>query len=187
MNKRIVYLVVLLVVLIIAAVYFFKQTDQTAEVSPEKQETEKATEIKKTDVDVNKNPEKFPADIPIEQGAAILQNYNATAPDGRFQATRVFETKDTLAANLTIYRNYLTKSGYEVKSTVDQPNYKMVFGTKGNASLQISIDQNSVSNIKTVSISYTEQGKAPAPATNTAPAPTNTAPATPPTAPTPAQ
>jgi hypothetical protein len=67
-----------------------------------------------------------------------------------------------LADNLTLYKEYLAKAGYKLQSTVDQPTYKMVSGTKGNASLQVSIDENSQFKTKTVNISYTETANAPA-------------------------
>jgi hypothetical protein len=168
MNNKLVVLLVLLLLAIIGGAFYLKMDKGTGPDPMKGDASEKPKEVTKTEVPVDKAPEKFPSDMPIEAGSAILQNYNATAPDGRFQATRVFETKESLATNLTIYRNYLTKSGYEIKSTIDQPNYKMVYGTKGNASIQVSIDQNTVSNIKTVSISYTEQPEQPSqsPSTN---------------------
>ncbi len=112
--------------------------------------------ITTSEVDFAKAPQKFPADIPIESGAKITQNYNATTADGHLQATRVFETKKSLEDNFKIYTNYLTKAGYEVKSTVDQTNYKMVYGIKDNSTIQVSIDENSQLNVKTVNISYIE-------------------------------
>ncbi len=150
--------VILLIVVISLLMMFVVKKKQPTTVQTQ---TSQNNLVKKQDVDVNKNPEKFPADIPIESGAKITQNYNATAQDGRFQATRVFETKKTLDENLTIYKNYLSKAGYKVQSTVDQNNYKMIFGTKDEASLQISIDNNTAFNIKTVSINYTETPTAP--------------------------
>ncbi len=111
---------------------------------------------KKTEVDSSEAPEKFPSDIPIEAGARITQNYNATTADGRFQATREFESTKTLAENLTLYRNYMTSEGWEVRSTVDQENYKMLFGVKDNTNLQISMDFNSELETRRVTIFFTE-------------------------------
>ena len=119
-------------------------------------ENKEQIQIVKKEVDKAKSPEKFPSNIPIESGAVITQNYNATAPDGRFQATRVFQTTKSLAENLTIYKKYLEDNDWKVASTVNLDNYKMIFGTKGNSQLQVSIDQNSESKDKTVNISYTE-------------------------------
>ena len=123
--------------------------DQVAEES-------QPAQVEKTNVDFSKVPEKFPTNIPIEPGAKLTQNYNATTPDGQFQATRTFETQEALATNLKLYTEFLTDDGWEIKATTDDPTFKMVLGTKGKQSLQVSIDENKVTKIKTVSISYTE-------------------------------
>lgn len=113
--------------------------------------------IVKTDVSTDRDPDKFPTGIPIEAGANVTQNYNATAKDGRFQATKVFETNRSLAENSALYQDWMTDDGWDIRSTVDQENYKMIFGVKGDyQQLQISIDNNETFNIRTVNISYTE-------------------------------
>lgn len=122
----------------------------------------KKTEIVKTEVDKTKDPQKFPAGVPIETGAKITQNYNATAPDGRFQATKAFETAKTLADNFTLYQKYMKDSGWDIQSTVNQDNYKALFGVKGSTNLQVSMNNNTNLKIKTITISYTEIPVAPA-------------------------
>ncbi len=150
-------LVVLIMIVALAAAVtvvmtFFMKKDKAE--NPRSEEVRQ--EITKTEVEANKDPEKFPTGIPIESGAKITQNYNATAADGRFQATKVFETNRTLAQNLTTYQEYMRSNGWEIQSTVDEENYKMVFGTKEGETLQVSIDNNLAQNIKSVNISYTE-------------------------------
>lgn len=108
----------------------------------------------KTNVDYSKLPEKFPASIPIESGAKITQNFNASSPDGNFQSTRAFETKETLAANLKLYTEFLKKDGWEIKATIDKPDLKMVFGQKDTEGIQVTMNENSITKKKTVSISY---------------------------------
>lgn len=155
-KKFVVVILVIAIAAIIASLVYAMMVRKNAGQSGTKDENKDQIQIVKKEVDKAKAPEKFPSDIPIEAGAVITQNYNATAPDGRFQATRVFETKKTLAENLTIYKDYLEEDNWKVASTVNLENYKMVFGSKGKAQLQVSIDQNSESKVKTVSISYTE-------------------------------
>lgn len=120
-----------------------------------KQSTPK-TLAEKTKVAESQLPDKFPADLPIEANAEITQNYNASTEDGRFQATRTFETKKTLSENLSIYRQYLNNNGWAVESTVDEPTYKKISGSKGIQVLQISLSENANTRVKTVSISLTE-------------------------------
>lgn len=149
--KLLVVVAALLALLFVAYQMSTKSRDaQPAAANPQ------LAEVEKVNVDYSQAPEKFPADIPIEPGAQITQNYNATSPDGRFQATRTFVTEAALATNLRLYTEYLTNNGWEIKATTDNPTYKMVMGAKGNQSIQVSIDENKVTKIKTVSISYTE-------------------------------
>lgn len=110
----------------------------------------------KTDIPVDKLPDKFPVNVPVEDGAEISQNYNASTKDGSVQATREFVTNKTLAENLTIYKKYLQDNGWIVSATVDTETYKMVAGSKEKQELQISIGENTASKVKTVSISLTQ-------------------------------
>ncbi len=152
-KKMLVGLIVIIALAIGATlvISIFKKDDapQTAPVveSPIKE---------KKEVPVDKLPDKFPAGLPIETGATISQNYNASTKDGRFQATRVFETKATLAENYALYTKWLKDNGWTLGSTVDTDTYKMVSGSKTKQELQISIDENSATKVKTVSMSLTE-------------------------------
>ncbi len=152
--KRILVGLVILVVIsgVVALVVFFVRKNKP---QPNATNTKVESPIKKTEVSSDKLPDKFPANLPIEAGANISQNYNANANDGRFQATRAFETKETLAKNLTIYTEYLKTNGWTIGSSVDQPAYKMVSGSKGKQQLQISMSENSGTKVKTVSMSLT--------------------------------
>lgn len=160
-----VILVLVIVVLgFTALMYVYSVTqDKVTDV-----ETVDKPVVTKQDVPVTETPNRFPQDVPIETGAKITQNYNATAADGRYQATRTFETARTLDANFKLYSDYLKANGWKVEANVDTETYKMLLGSNGNAQLQISINENSVTKAKTVDISYTELsvGQTGAPAAN---------------------
>jgi hypothetical protein len=151
--KRVLLIVLGIVVLAIVAAWFISKRQV-----PEKQQVliDLGTSIEKTNVAADQNPEKFPTNIPIEAGAKIVQNYNATAGGGRFQATRVFETGKTLNENLKIYQDFMKADGWAIQSTVNQANYKMLFASKGDSYLQVSMNDNQVNKTKTVNISYSE-------------------------------
>jgi 16S rRNA C967 or C1407 C5-methylase (RsmB/RsmF family) len=136
--------------------------------SKDNNKTPQAQQIKvtKTEKAPTELPDKFPKDIPMETGAKVVQNYNATTEDGRFQATRVFESKKTIDENLKIYEEYLKTSKYTLDPVVSVNNYKAVSGKKLNAQLQISLDYNTNTKISTVSINYTEVGKVSVPGGN---------------------
>ncbi len=112
--------------------------------------------VTKTEVPKNQLPNKFPDNIPIESGAEVVDNYNASTTDGRYQATRTFVTEGSLAGNLKLYSDYLKDNGWTTQAVVDQSTYKMVVGMKDKQQLQIAIDENSSSKVKTVTISLTE-------------------------------
>lgn len=157
MNKYIAIGLAVLLVIVGVVYWFFVKPVKTVPVNQASQnQIKEKKEIVKKDVAPDVVPERFPANIPIESGAKITQNYNATAPDGRFQATRVFATSLTLAQNLKIYRDFLVKDGWKIETTLDMENYKMILGSKANAQLQVSIDNNAAIGLKTVNISYTE-------------------------------
>lgn len=161
-GKKIIFWV--LAILIAVAIIFalVKKLIETPKETPK--EPVVAAGIQKTEVDHSKLPDKFPADIPIEQGATVTQNYNSTIGDGLFQATRVFETKKSLAENFKLYQDVLTKNGYiiGVNDTVDQPSAKAISARKGNTQVQITIEENQVSHIRTINISVTIGSSSPA-------------------------
>lgn len=113
--------------------------------------------VTKTEVPKNQAPQGFPADIPIEKGATITQNYNATADNGLVQATRTFITKQTLDQNFTIYSNYLKNAGWSITNTLNLSTTKVLSAKKGDANLQITISTNSITKVNTVDISYSSQ------------------------------
>lgn len=110
----------------------------------------------KKNIPTKEVPDKFPKDIPIEEGAKITQNYNATAADGRYQATRAFETSKTLDANYKIYSDYMKNNGWKIESNVNEATFKTLLGTNGDAKLQVNMNENSVTKVKTVDISLTD-------------------------------
>lgn len=118
--------------------------------------TPQPAQVQKTNVDFSKTPEKFPANIPLEANARTTQNFNATTPDGVFQAVRTFVTGKSLADNLALYTDFLKKDGWTIKGTLDNPTYKMIIGAKDKSNIQISIDENKVTKERTVSVSYSE-------------------------------
>lgn len=143
-------LVIAIVFLLLATIFFISFYQLKFNKHPQ-------IKIEKTIVDSAELPELFPKDIPIEKDAKITQNYNATSPDGRFQATRAFETKKTLDENLKIYQDYFKKNKWEVQSTLDtDANYKMIFAVKLPYQVQISMNKNTTTGVKTVDISLTK-------------------------------
>lgn len=154
-NKKIIVVVVLVLFVAVAIGLFLKQKVSNKLFDQSKTDEAKV-KITKTHVDFSKTPEKFPENVPIESTAKLTQNYNSTTSEGHFQATRTFETQSTLEENFKLYTDFLKIDGWDIRANTDTPTYKMLLGIKGSQSLQITIDENMGSLIKTVSISYGE-------------------------------
>jgi superoxide dismutase len=105
-------------------------------------------------VEPTKLPKDFPASIPLETGAKMVDNYNSTAEDGTYQATRVFESKKTLSQNFSLYEAFLKQDGWKLLATKDDEKLKVLSASKDNGMLQISMTQGTTG-IVLVNISYT--------------------------------
>ncbi len=150
-SKAVIWLCLLAGIIALAAIIVFKQ-------SATKNSEIKSTELKveQKDVDISKLPDTFPADIPLEAGAKITQNYNATTNDGRSQATRAFETTKTLDENYKIYTNYIKNGGWTLGTGVDQKNFKVITASKNGQVLQITMNLNLGTQVKTINITLSQ-------------------------------
>lgn len=152
-NHKWLWLVFVLVVMVGAA-FWVVTIFKTKEVQPNIVKQENFT-VTRTQVDQSKLPEKFPADIPLEKNATTTDNYNASATNGMFQATRKFETAKTLDANFKLYSDFFSKNGWQITNTINQPELKVVFAVKDGVQAQAVIAKNSVTKKSTVEISIT--------------------------------
>lgn len=161
MKKTIVIIIVVIVILGLGGVAYYVVQNQTGKVTNKNNQNQAKQQLNVTKSEKNTNelPDKFPTDIPIETGAKIIQNYNASTPDGRFQATRVFESAKSMDENLKIYKDYLTSKNYKLQPVVEVPNFKSISGTNDNMNLQVSMNYNASTKITTVSINLTQLPK----------------------------
>lgn len=112
-----------------------------------------------TDIAQDRLPEKFPVNIPLEAGAKILKNYNAVSPQGRVQASRVFESTKPVAVNFDIYKNFVSQKPddwkilYELNSS-SQPDYKALFAKGIAGVLNITIRRGAQPGTSIVDISF---------------------------------
>jgi hypothetical protein len=137
------------VIIVGATAAFYKKGGAPVAAKP-------AFKVEKKEIDLSKLPDKFPADIPQEKGAKVVQNYTATTNDGRFQATRVFETAKTLDENVKIYSDYMDKQGWVAGTATNTKTLRVVNGTKGDLTLQVTVNENSATKTKTVNITVTQ-------------------------------
>ncbi len=159
-NKKVTTILIALVVVVVVlfvVVKSLKHTTEPAATGSKQAGSSTVMQVKTTEVPTTQTPEAFPADIPIEKGAKILQNFNATAENGLFQASRVFETAKSPADNFKIYSDYIQNNGWKLVTSVNQEKLKVLSAQKGKGNLQISIGQNVTTKVNSVSITYSEQ------------------------------
>lgn len=142
-----IIIAVALVVFIVMVAFPIRNADKKMAVKPSQQ--------KKTELPVSQTPAKFPAEVPIEKGAKILQNYNISDADS-LQATRVFETTKSLDENFNLYKEFFTKNGWTIINTLNQPQLKVISATKEDFHAQVTIAENA-KKVKTVDLSFTQR------------------------------
>jgi len=164
-NKKIVIIIIVVLALVAGVVVWVslvskdkqKNEPTIANIKTKTDEQQAPLKVKQNDVAVTELPKEFPSEIPMEKGAVISQNYNATAENGIFQATRVFETSLSLDHNFKIYSDFITKKDWKLVTSLNQDNIKVLSASKGKGNLQITMSENSVTKVRTVELSYSEQ------------------------------
>ncbi|MDP3993941.1 MAG: hypothetical protein U1C57_00455 [Candidatus Doudnabacteria bacterium] len=143
-NKNLLMALAGAVILLLALVIFWQKP---------KSNDRGTAELVKKELAPNEAPAGFPAEIPIEEGAVIAQNYEVDAPDGRHQATRVFISTKTVSQNYQIYSQFLSQNDWEIISQLREENYAALFAAKDGGNLSISISKNSITGAVKVDLS----------------------------------
>jgi hypothetical protein len=157
-NSKIKGLIIVLVVVLAVALGFkawwgSRSKTKAPAAGNNQQQTQQANAPKVEKVEDSKLPTGFPADFPLEKDAKIDQNFNVTA-DGKTQATRKFISQKSLKENFDFYKDWLTKNGWTIITTLDIAEIKSIGATKGSNSVNISISTDPVSKKAAVDISY---------------------------------
>ncbi len=110
-------------------------------------------EVTTREVAPSELPGMFPEGFPLENGATVLQNYTATTPDGRQQATRAFVSNRSLERNMQTYSDYLSVDHWVVQATKDETAYKAIMAEKEGLTVQVVMTE--ASGTKTVQVTFT--------------------------------
>ncbi len=107
-------LTVVVVVFLVAWILFHK-----AGVAPQAGQASNSIAV----VPVNQLPSSFPVNVPMEAGGAVVSNFNSSAANGQVQATRSFESKQSVDANFAIYDSFLSgkAGGWTIFSEENAP------------------------------------------------------------------
>jgi len=137
-----------LVIVVLGAVYYF--------LSDRQQPGEESGQpwVTRTEVPIDEVPAGFPADLPIEQGAAITSNFSAQASDGRIQDTRAFESAKTVKQNFTLYSDFLTQNGWTITTSSETEMLSSIFATKDSGELAVNISKNILTGKVVVDLSF---------------------------------
>ncbi|GEM_PF-2362362 len=116
---------------------------------------------KKQELPPSTIPQEFPKTIPLEQGGAVLQNYNASVGGIKEQSTRVFVTQKSLDENQAMYARFFKDNGWTIVNTIVGKTYRILSATKNGERIVVIVDENTISKQKTVNITYTPVLPAP--------------------------
>jgi len=136
------YIVVLVIVVIIAALWYFFWRTPSGQVN-------EITEIAASDL-----PQGFPKDIPLQDKAEVIANYNAVTPDQKLQASRVFASAQSVDKNFAFYKTYLLdkKNGWTFLAELNaDPEHKALFAKNSKGVVNINISKASEGSIVDIS------------------------------------
>ena len=118
-----------------------------------------APNLSKTEVPVDRLPNNFPSNLPLESNVKITQNFLAKGVDGRLQSTRVYESARTVNDNFVVFGQYLKQNNWNVQATNKTDTLSSLIAQKDFLKINVTIAKNSVSKINTVDITISELKK----------------------------
>jgi hypothetical protein len=134
-KKRFLILTAVVVVLIVLALGLALWKN----VSPQRK-TGSSTVV--SAVSPNQLPAGFPVNVPFEQGALVVSNFNAVTQNGQLQATRTFKSLKTIGQNIILYANFLAKPGNGwtvIASSTDQSGDRIMVAKSGQGLLSVRV------------------------------------------------
>ena len=151
-SKKIVWGILIVGVLVAAAVIFMVYKPSSEVPANNKPgDTTSQEESKPTNVDPSQLPERFPAGMPLEEGAQVTQNYNLNK-SGYFQSSRAFVTTKSVADNMKIYEKFFGTDGWTIIQKMDEQGVHTLVATKGDTRAHVDVVDNSNTGARTVEI-----------------------------------
>jgi len=111
-----------------------------------------------TQIETSKYPDYIPKNIPWEQNAVVLNNYEFPDKTGT-QYSRKYLSQKTLEENVSIYQKYLADSKWQITTDTNQADFRMFAATKPDllGRLVITIAKSHVLGGVTVEVSFIKQ------------------------------
>ena len=154
MKKNFIVLAVLIILIVAATIVYLATNRNNSNLSLDKNDVFSVT---KQDLKSTEMPSVMPSDLPIAPGSEVLQNYEATASDGRKQSTRVITTNQNLAVAMGVYKDFFTSKDWVSKSSTNAtPGVQTIALEKGRQNVLIVARANTDTNQNTIEITLTE-------------------------------
>ncbi len=121
------------VLIMLIATLVVKPENQVAS----EQKPASSQQFERTDVPDEQLPAQFPTNLPIEASAKVADNFNSTANDGTFQATRSYISARTPAENFKTFSDFFKQNGWTTLVTSDTATLKSLSVQKGDTTIQV--------------------------------------------------
>jgi hypothetical protein len=146
--------IIAIVVILIAGLVYRNRTPGNGGLAGTNQPAPKL-DVQQTKVPNDKLPDKFPASLPIEQNAKVIDNFNSTASNGNFQATRQYESAKSPADNYKTFEAFFKKDGWTTLSAANTATDRNITVQKDKTIIQALFFTNTVSKASVAKISVT--------------------------------
>jgi hypothetical protein len=103
---------------------------------PLTQEVNPVANFKKEEIPPSQFPRQFPTDLPIEEGAIVVENFATTFENGTFQATRSYKSKNSPATNYRTFTDFFRTGDWEILLTSDTAAKKIITAKRGQTTVQ---------------------------------------------------
>lgn len=148
-NLKILLISVIVVALIIAAIYYLVPRGDNEPVEVAKEDMPEIAQIGE-----DKLPNKIPDDLPMEDGAEIIQNFEARKLDeGKYQSTRKYKSQKSVGDLFVDYNNYFLEKKWQVLDTLSEETFAVLAAeTASQENILVHISENTVTHQVTVDI-----------------------------------
>lgn len=135
----------MLALVILTAVLVSFKDKQKTQPPPADMSIKSAVQPIKEQVERSKWPRGFPADLPMEESALIMDNYILKTGKTQ-QSVRKFISRKSVEENFELYQNYLKNNNWPVVNSTETPDLKALVASKQelNGGLRINISKNQI-------------------------------------------
>lgn len=152
-NNLVIVIAIIVVVLLVGGILYLRGNSSEGQLGNTQtgagsgtaagQPGQSMERVQIADVPVEKLPEGFPADVPLESGAEVTLNFQGTNANGEYQASREFVSKKSAEENFEYYQSVLKRNGWTIPDggVIDDTarNQKIILASKGGMNMNIRI------------------------------------------------